>query len=58
MKFLSRLNDHAHKQDVFRMKFVTDDLVMDVIGKVVPQDFCNRLRRAALDLLFSSPPKM
>ena len=33
--FLNVLHDHATKQDVFRMKHLTDDLAMDVIGKVV-----------------------
>ncbi|MCJ1466436.1 hypothetical protein MMC07_005055 [Pseudocyphellaria aurata] len=35
MVFLDILNDHAIKQDVFRMKDLTDNLAMDVIGKVV-----------------------
>lgn len=35
MVFLDVLNDHAIKQDVFRMKGLTDDLAMDVIGRVV-----------------------
>lgn len=33
--FLDVLNGHATKQDVFRMKNLTDNLAMDVIGKVV-----------------------
>lgn len=33
--FLNILNDHATKQDLFRMKFLTDNLAMNVIGKVV-----------------------
>ena len=33
--FLDVLNDQAMKQDIFRMKNLTDNLAMDVIGKVV-----------------------
>lgn len=33
--FLDILSGHATKQDVFRMKNLTDNLAMDVIGKVV-----------------------
>ena len=35
MVFLDILNYHAIKQDVFRMKHLTDNLAMDVIGRVV-----------------------
>ena len=35
MVFLDVLRGHANKQDVFRMKNLTDNLAMDVIGKVV-----------------------
>ena len=35
MVFLDLLNDHAQKQDVFRMKELTDNLAMDVNGKIV-----------------------
>ena len=33
--FLNILDEHAYKQDIFRMKNLTDNLTMDVIGKVV-----------------------
>jgi cytochrome P450 len=33
--FCEVLQDHAIKQDIFPMKTLTDDLAMDVIGKVV-----------------------
>ena len=33
--FLSILNDHAHIRDVFRMKHLTDNLTVDIIGQVV-----------------------
>lgn len=33
--FLNLLDDHAHKPDIFRMKNLTDNLTMDIIGKVV-----------------------
>lgn len=33
--FLDLLEDHAQKQDVFRMKDLTDDLFVDVNGKFV-----------------------
>ena len=33
--FCDLLQSHAQKQDVFRMKQLTDDLAMDVIGKIV-----------------------
>lgn len=35
MVFLDILHDHATKQDTFRMKNLTDNLTMDIIGKVV-----------------------
>ena len=33
--FYEVLQHHAQEQDVFRIKALTDDLAMDVIGKVV-----------------------
>ncbi len=33
--FCDLLQTHAKEQDVFRMKTLTDNLAMDVIGKVV-----------------------
>ena len=35
MVFCEVLQDHARKQDVFQLKTLTDNLAMDVIGKVV-----------------------
>lgn len=35
MVFLDILHDHVSKQDIFRMKNLTDNLTMDIIGKVV-----------------------
>lgn len=35
MVFCEILHDHVIKQDIFPMKTLTDDLAMDVIGKVV-----------------------
>lgn len=35
MVFTQLLQDHSKKQDIFRMKALTDNLAMDVIGKVV-----------------------
>jgi len=34
-RFCDILKDRARKQDIIRMKFLTDNLAMDVIGKVV-----------------------
>ena len=35
MVFCELLKHHVRRQDVFRMKELTDNLAMDVIGKVV-----------------------
>ena len=35
MVFCEVLHDHAKKQDIFPMKALTDNLAMDIIGKVV-----------------------
>ena len=33
--FCEVLQHHAQEQDIFQMKTLTDDLAMDIIGKVV-----------------------
>jgi cytochrome P450 len=53
MTFLDILNDHARKQDVFRMKNLTDNLAMDVIGRVVLYEPHNHSQRAGADLSHS-----
>ena len=35
MVFCEVLEDHARKQDIFPMKTMTDNLAMELIGKVV-----------------------
>ena len=44
--FCEVLQRHAQEQDIFQMKTLTDNLAMDVIGKVVLWDFLDRALRA------------
>ncbi len=42
--FCEMLQCHAKKQDIFQMKTLTDNLAMDVIGKVVLYDYHDQLQ--------------
>ena len=47
--FCDLLQNHAREQDMFRMKGLTDNLAMDIIGKVVLYGQLNPLCRGSSD---------
>ena len=51
--FCEVLQHHALEQDMFRMKALTDNLAMDVIGKVVLWDFVDQSLRVDAYVLFT-----
>lgn len=51
--FCEILQHHASEQNIFRMKALTDNLTMDIIGKVVLWDFVDQSLRVDTYVLFT-----